>query len=90
MNLPASRFTEKMALTLALSLLVAVALLAPVAAAQASPCLAGATALQSNILAWLTPVAEIGSQATRAVACSNSSRLALPGAPKRKPSTTYE
>jgi hypothetical protein len=37
MNVPASRLTEKMTLTLAASLLVAVALLAPVAAAQSSP-----------------------------------------------------
>ena len=36
MNVPASRLTEKMALTLAASLLVAAALFAPVAAAQAS------------------------------------------------------
>src|SRR5260370_42565309 len=34
MNVPASRFTEKMAVTLALSLLVAAALSAPLAAAQ--------------------------------------------------------
>jgi hypothetical protein len=37
MNVPASRLTEKMALTLAASLLVAAVLLAPVAAAQAPP-----------------------------------------------------
>ena len=37
MNVPASRLTEKIALTLAASLLTAVVLLAPVAAAQASP-----------------------------------------------------
>jgi hypothetical protein len=37
MNVPAPRLTEKMALTLASSLLAAIALLAPVVAAQASP-----------------------------------------------------
>ncbi len=37
MNVPASRLTEKMALTLASSLLAAAVLLAPVAAAQSSP-----------------------------------------------------
>src|ERR1700736_3752407 len=42
------------------SLLIALVLLAPDAAlAQASPFMTGATALQSNILAWLTPVAII-------------------------------
>ena len=39
---------------------VLLAALAPAAAlAQASPFMTGATALQSNILAWLTPVAII-------------------------------
>jgi len=47
MNFPASRLTEKMALTLAASLLVAVALLAPVAAAQASP--ASASGSSQNV-----------------------------------------
>jgi hypothetical protein len=37
MNVPTPRLTEKMALTLAASLLAAIVLLAPVAAAQASP-----------------------------------------------------
>jgi type IV secretion system protein VirB2 len=42
------------------SLLVTLALLAPdLALAQASPFMTGATALQTNILAWLTPVAII-------------------------------
>jgi type IV secretion system protein VirB2 len=40
--------------------LLAIVMLAPrVALAQASPFLTGATALQTNILAWLTPVAII-------------------------------
>ena len=43
-----------------LLLLVLVASVAPEAAlAQSSPFLTGATALQTNILAWLTPVAII-------------------------------
>jgi type IV secretion system protein VirB2 len=42
------------------SLLIALVLLAPdLALAQASPFMTGATALQTNILAWLTPVAII-------------------------------
>jgi type IV secretion system protein VirB2 len=42
------------------SLLAALVMLAPqLALAQASPFMTGATALQSNILAWLTPVAII-------------------------------
>lgn len=46
------------AMTLALSL--AVALIVPQPAfAQASPFLTGATALETNILAWLTPIAII-------------------------------
>ncbi len=39
--------------------LVLVALAPGLALAQASPFMTGATALQSNILAWLTPVAII-------------------------------
>jgi type IV secretion system protein VirB2 len=44
----------------AISFLLALGLLAPtLALAQASPFMTGATALQTNILAWLTPVAII-------------------------------
>jgi len=39
--------------------------------AQASPFLTGATALQSNILAWLTPVAVILVMALGAMAMAN-------------------
>jgi type IV secretion system protein VirB2 len=39
--------------------LVLVALAPDIALAQASPFMTGATALQTNILAWLTPVAII-------------------------------
>ena len=42
-----------------LSLLVSLAAVPRVALAQASPFMTGATALQTNILAWLTPVAII-------------------------------
>jgi type IV secretion system protein VirB2 len=45
---------------LRLSLLVLFALVMPdMAMAQASPFMTGATALQTNLLAWLTPVAII-------------------------------
>ena len=54
MNVPASRFTEKMALTLAASLLVAAALLAPVAAAQSATASAsGQNATASSHDRWL-------------------------------------
>jgi type IV secretion system protein VirB2 len=41
------------------------------AAAQASPFLTGATALQSNILAWLTPIAVILVMGLGAMAMAN-------------------
>lgn len=41
------------------------------ASAQASPFLTGATALQSNILAWLTPIAIILVMALGAMAMAN-------------------
>ena len=50
--------------------LVAVAVAAP-AFAQASPFLTGATALQSNILAWLTPIAIILVMVLGAMAMAN-------------------
>jgi len=43
----------------AVTLIVPTLLLPALAAAQASPFLTGATALQNNILAWLTPIAVI-------------------------------
>ena len=47
-------------LRLLIPLLLAVTVCAPeLALAQASPFMTGATSLQSNILAWLTPVAII-------------------------------
>ena len=42
-----------------------------IASAQASPFLTGATALQSNILAWLTPVAVILIMVLGAMAMAN-------------------
>jgi type IV secretion system protein VirB2 len=42
------------------SLLIVISIMAPdLALAQASPFMTGATSLQTNILAWLTPVAII-------------------------------
>ncbi|HTW37207.1 MAG TPA: TrbC/VirB2 family protein [Steroidobacteraceae bacterium] len=51
--------------------LVAVALLPSIAAAQSSPFLTGATALQTNILAWLTPIAVILVMVLGAMAMAN-------------------
>ena len=45
--------------------------LSPSAPAQTSPFLTGATALQANILAWLTPVAVILVMALGAMAMAN-------------------
>jgi len=53
-------------------LVTALALFAPeFAFAQASPFLTGATALQSNILAWLTPIAIILVMVLGAMAMAN-------------------
>jgi type IV secretion system protein VirB2 len=46
-------------------------LLPALALAQSSPFLTGATALQSNILAWLTPIAVILVMALGAMAMAN-------------------
>lgn len=54
----AARATPLTAAALALSL-VATLIVSRPAFAQASPFLTGATALESNILAWLTPIAII-------------------------------
>jgi type IV secretion system protein VirB2 len=51
--------------------LAILALLPALAVAQSSPFLTGATALQSNILAWLTPVAVILVMALGAMAMAN-------------------
>ncbi|MGH8227518.1 MAG: TrbC/VirB2 family protein [Steroidobacteraceae bacterium] len=51
--------------------LLAAAALPSLAAAQSSPFLTGATALQTNILAWLTPVAVILVMILGAMAMAN-------------------
>jgi len=55
---------------LAMPLLQAL-ILPTVASAQASPFLTGATALQNNILAWLTPIAVILIMVLGAMAMAN-------------------
>jgi type IV secretory pathway VirB2 component (pilin) len=62
------------AIALALALGAAAVLslaLAPAALAQTSPFLTGATALESNILAWLTPIAVILVMALGGMAMAN-------------------
>jgi type IV secretion system protein VirB2 len=56
---------------LAAGLVVPALVLPGVASAQASPFLTGATALQNNILAWLTPVAVILIMILGAMAMAN-------------------
>jgi type IV secretion system protein VirB2 len=53
------------------ALIIPVLMLPVVASAQTSPFLTGATALQSNILAWLTPIAVILIMALGAMAMAN-------------------
>jgi type IV secretion system protein VirB2 len=53
------------------ALLVLVLLLPELALAQASPFLTGANALQTNILAWLTPIAVILVMALGGMAMAN-------------------
>jgi type IV secretion system protein VirB2 len=53
------------------SLLTVFLLLPELALAQASPFMTGATALQTNILAWLTPVAVILVMVLGAMAMAN-------------------
>jgi len=50
---------------------IAMEVLPRLAAAQSSPFLTGATALQSNILAWLTPIAVILVMVLGAMAMAN-------------------
>lgn len=54
-----------------LGLLVLFCITPTLAMAQASPFLTGATALQTNILAWLTPIAIILVMALGAMAMAN-------------------
>jgi type IV secretion system protein VirB2 len=59
MHHPRCSRARRTGLTLS-ALLVAIALCAPdLALAQASPFMTGASAIQTNILAWLTPIAII-------------------------------
>lgn len=51
--------------------LIVLAALPELAAAQSSPFLTGATALQSNILTWLTPIAVILVMVLGAMAMAN-------------------
>lgn len=56
----ARRSSDVVALTISFGLAILVSLMVPQPAfAQASPFLTGATALETNILAWLTPIAII-------------------------------
>jgi type IV secretion system protein VirB2 len=65
----AQRLSLPFALT---SLLLGLVLLAPeIGLAQASPFMTGATALQTNLLAWLTPVAIILVMVLGAMAMAN-------------------
>ena len=54
-----------------LAVLLAMPILPSLAMAQASPFLTGATALQNNILAWLTPIAVILVMLLGAMAMAN-------------------
>ena len=56
---------------LAATLLLPLLVLPAVASAQASPFLTGATALQNNLLAWLTPIAVILIMVLGAMAMAN-------------------
>ncbi len=68
MNQPRRLFIRRLALQAGL---MAAAALPQLAAAQSSPFLTGATALQSNILAWLTPIAVILVMLLGAMAMAN-------------------
>jgi Type IV secretion-system coupling protein DNA-binding domain len=57
--------------TLAATLVLPTLVLPIIAAAQASPFLTGATALQNNVLAWLTPIAVILIMVLGAMAMAN-------------------
>jgi type IV secretion system protein VirB2 len=54
-----------------MALLLPASMLPALAAAQGSPFLTGATALQNNILGWLTPIAVILVMALGAMAMAN-------------------
>ena len=64
------RANARCAITIGIGI-AALAVCAPVLAQTTSPFLTGATALQSNILAWLTPVAIILVMVLGAMAMAN-------------------
>ena len=66
-----SHSRRRRAVLVASALVLPVLTLPVVATAQTSPFLTGATALQSNILAWLTPIAVILIMALGAMAMAN-------------------
>jgi type IV secretion system protein VirB2 len=66
------RFHRRLARDAGVGIVLLVGAFGPVAAfAQTSPFLTGATALQSNILAWLTPIAVILVMVLGAMAMAN-------------------
>jgi Type IV secretion-system coupling protein DNA-binding domain len=69
--LASNRATTRPTRTIALGAVGGCVLIPAMAWAQASPFLTGANALQSNILAWLTPVAVILVMALGAMAMAN-------------------
>lgn len=67
----AQRAARAMPGAIALALLVGLILSQPAVAQSTSPFLTGATALESNILAWLTPIAIILVMVLGAMAMAN-------------------
>jgi type IV secretion system protein VirB2 len=64
-------FSARIGTAVTTAAVIATLVLPDVALAQASPFLTGATALQTNILAWLTPVAIILVMVLGAMAMAN-------------------
>lgn len=65
------RSSDRSAVLLPCVLIVLVSLLPELASAQASPFLTGATSLQTNVLAWATPIAVILVMALGIMAMAN-------------------
>lgn len=68
---PSKQSRSRCAMCARVASLTALALVPALTFAQTSPFLTGATALQSNILAWLTPIAVILVMALGAMAMAN-------------------
>jgi type IV secretion system protein VirB2 len=68
-HVPAAQRRNRRLATIAT--VISMALLPALALAQTSPFLTGATALESNLLAWLTPIAVILVMALGAMAMAN-------------------